>query len=174
MIVTPPINTPIHDIETDYNSPINEETLHKLIYNNNWLLDLRPVGSIVFINTNQFGASTPDSAVYQICDGSEITHPNSPIRSFGLNQRFTPDLRGKYPRGANNWTTNPSGGTWDHNVAHAHSTGGYSTIGNTITANKGNRRRRDQHTHSIGSALTSPLTVETPAYIVYNAYMKIS
>lgn len=174
MIVTPPINTPIHDMETDFQSPINEETLHKMIVNNNWLLDLRPIGSIVFINTNQSGASTPDPSVYQICDGSEITHPLSPIRSIGLSQRFTPDLRGKYPRGANNWTTNPMGGTWDHNVEHNHGTGGPSSIGATITANKGDRSRRDVHTHSIGNALTSPLTIETPAYIVYNAYMKIS
>jgi hypothetical protein len=174
MIITPPINTPIHDIETDYQSSINEETLHKMIVNNNWLLDLRPIGTIVFINTNQPGSSTPDSSVYQICDGSEIVHPLSPIRSIGLHQRFTPDLRGKYPRGANDWTTNPIGGTWDHNVEHAHSTGGYSSLGSTITADKGDRSRRDQHTHSIGNSLSNPVTIETPAYIVYNAYMKIS
>ncbi len=172
-ILTPVVISPIHNSETDYLSSINEETLHKLIANNNWLLDLRPIGSIVFINTNQAGASTPDSNVYQICDGSEITHPNSPIRSIGLNQRFTPDLRDKYPRGANSYVVNPIGGTWDHNVSHAHSTGGPSAIGGTIDT-KGDRRRRDFHTHSISSALASTLVVETPAYIVYNAYMKIS
>ena len=173
MITTPPIYTPIHDIETDYLSPINEETLHKMILNNNWLLDLKPIGSISFFQTNQPGTSSPDPMTYQLCDGSEITHPNSPLRSIGLNQRFTPDLRGKYPRGATNFSSNPTGGTWDHNVNHAHTTGIPSSIGGRMQK-KGDRRRRDVHTHAINAALNNPTVVESPAYITYNAYMKIS
>ena len=174
MIVTPQQYTPVHNEEVAYQSPINEETVKKIVYNNNWLLDLMPLGSIVAIQTNQAGGGTPDANIYQFCDGSEITNSNSPIRSIGLNQRFVPDLRAKFPRAANNATTNPTGGSWDHNLSHAHGTGGPSTVGNTITANKGDRRRRDFHSHDVPEQYEDPTTIETPAYITYNLYMKIS
>jgi hypothetical protein len=123
----------------------------------------------------QIGGGTPDPNVWQFCDGSEITNPNSPIRSIGLNQRFTPDMRRKFPRVANNLTTNPIGGTWDHNLNHNHggSTGGPSAIGGGMDK-KGDRRRRDVHSHSIPAQYNNPTTIEKPAYITYNAYMKIS
>ena len=173
MITTPQQYTPVHNEEVSYKAPINEETFKKIIWNNNWLLDLVPVGSIIVIQTNQAGGGTPDSNVYQFCDGSEINNINSPLRSIGLNQRFVPDLRNKYPRGANSAVLNPSGGTWDHNLAHGHSTGLPSTIGGRVD-NKGDRRRRDLHTHSIPDQYNNPTTIETPAYISYNFYMKIS
>lgn len=173
MIITPQQYTPVHNEEVSYKAPINEETLKKIIFNNNWLLDLVPVGTIVVLQTNQPGGGTPDPNVYQFCDGSEITNLNSPIRSVGLNQRFTPDLRTKYPRAANGLTTNPIGGSWDHNLSHGHSTGLPTAIGGRVD-NKGDRRRRDLHTHSIPGQYANPTTIETPAYISYNFYMKIS
>lgn len=173
MIITPQQFTPTHNEEVAYEAPINEETIKKIILNNNWLLDLVPIGAIVPIQTNQPGGGTPDSNIYQFCDGSEITNINSPIRSIGLNQRFTPDLRAKYPRGAANASSNPTGGTWNHNLAHAHSTGGPSAVGGTMTT-KGDRRRRDVHSHSVPSQYSDPVVIETPAYITYNFYMKIS
>jgi hypothetical protein len=174
MIVTPQQYTPVHNEEVAYQATINEETIKKIIYNNNWLLDLMPLGSIVALQTNQPGGGTPDPNIYQFCDGSEITNSNSPIRSIGLNQRFVPDLRAKFPRAANNLLTNPISGTWEHNLAHGHGTGGPSSIGATITANKGDRRRRDVHNHSVPDQYASPTIIETPAYIAYNFYMKIS
>lgn len=173
MIITPQQFTPTHNEEVNYLSPINEETFKKIILNNNWLLDLVPIGSVVYIETNAAGGGNPDSNVYQFCDGSEITNPNSPIRSTGLNQRFTPDMRGKYPRVAMNSTTNPSGGSWSHNLHHGHGTGGPSAIGGTIKT-KGDRRRRDVHSHSVPEQYEDPTIIETPAYIAYNAYIKIS
>lgn len=173
MIVTPQQFTPVHNEEVKYEAPINEETLKKIVYNNNWLLDLVPVGSIVYLQTNQPGGGTPDPNVYQFCDGSEITNINSPLRSIGLNQRFTPDLRGRFPRGTSSATTNTKGGTWDHNLEHAHTTGLPSSAGGGLDK-KGDRRRRDQHTHVIYEQYDNPTTIETPAYIAYNAYMKIS
>lgn len=97
MITTPQQFTKTHKEEVFYENSINEETIKKIIYNNNWLLDLVPIGSIVYIQTNQIGGGTPDPNVWQFCDGSEIVNPNSPIRSIGLNQRFTPDMRSRFP-----------------------------------------------------------------------------
>jgi len=173
MIITPQQFTPTHNEEVSYEAPINEETLKKIILNNNWLLDLMPIGAIVAIQTNQAGGGAPDGNIYQFCDGSEITNANSPIRSIGLNQRFVPDLRSKFPRAATTTNTNPAGGSWDHNLSHAHSTGTYSAVGNYM-GTKGDRRRRDHHTHSISAQYNDPTTIENPAYITYNFYMKIS
>lgn len=173
MITTPQQFTKTHKEEVFYENSINEETIKKIIYNNNWLLDLVPIGSIVYIQTNQIGGGTPDPNVWQFCDGSEIVNPNSPIRSIGLNQRFTPDMRSRFPRVSNTLNTNGTGGTWNHNLEHAHSTGLPSAIGGTIDK-KGDRRRRDQHSHSISAQYSNPTVIEAPAYITYNAYMKIS
>lgn len=173
MITTPQQFTPTHKEEIFYESPINEETLKKIIFNNNWLLDLNPIGAIVYIQTNQAGGGTPDPSIYQFCDGSEITNPNSPIRSIGLNQRFVPNIRARFPRVSNTLNTNGMGGSWNHNLNHAHSTGGPSAIGGTIDT-KGDRRRRDIHSHSISAQYSNPTTIEKPAYITYNAYMKIA
>ena len=146
MITTPPVYSPVHKEEVDYKNPTTEEAIKKIIANNNFLLDLSPIGTIIFINTNQYGGGQPNFALWQICDGSEITNPNSPIRSIGLNQRFTPNLKDRYLKGANASNLNPTGGSQLHNLAHGHSTGGPSAEGGGMQ-DKGDRRRRETHDH---------------------------
>ena len=174
-IVVPSVFTEFHNEELDLFNSANEEVLRKMVFNNNFLMNLLPVGSIMYIDVNkQGGDGVPDESVWQECNGSEITNPNSPLRSVGIFQRFTPDLRGKYPRGANTLTDNNSGGTHNHNLNHAHggNTGGGGG-GGTGLEDKGDRRHAVFHTHSISSQFNNPTFIEAPAFVYFIAYMKI-
>jgi hypothetical protein len=175
-IITPPIFTPVHQEEFDELQPTTEEVIRKLIRNNNFLLDLAPVGTIIFVNSNQLGGGQPSSSFWQVCDGSEITNPNSPLRSLGLNLRYTPNLKNKYPCGAEFENSNPEYGSHEHQLAHSHSTGGASSQGGGLEE-KGDKRRREPHSHTLRTQYNNqndaPTIVESPAYIYYIAYMKI-
>jgi hypothetical protein len=171
-IVIPPVYTPVHLEETDYKSSITQEVIRKLIHNSNFLQDLAPVGTIIFVNTNQLGGGQPNSAFWQLCDGSEITNPQSPLRSVGLNLRRTPDLKDLYPRGAEFSNTNPTAGSHNHNLSHSHSTGGASADGGGLKK-KGDRRRRNPHSHALAAQYNNPIVIEAPAYLYVVAYMKI-
>ena len=122
-IRVPSIFTEFDSNEVDLHVPGHEELLKKMAMNNNYLLNLMPVGAIIFVNGSQSGVTLPDINYWQLCDGSEITNPNSPIRTIGIFQRFTPNLFEKFPRGSNDTINNNSGGTHTHNLDHTHSTG---------------------------------------------------
>lgn len=173
MIVTPPVYTPVHQEETAHLAPTAEEIIRKLIRNNNFLLDLAPIGTIIFVNINQQGGGQPNSNYWQICDGSEITNPNSPLRSIGLNLRYTPDFKDRYPCGADTTTVNNFGGTHTHMLQHQHTTGGANTDGGGLKK-KGSRNRRNPHGHILPTQYEEDGTlVEAPAYVYLVAYMKI-
>ena len=175
-ITTPPIFTGVHEEEIIQESSelqsFTEETYLKIAQNNNWLIDLRPIGSIAFININQQGGGTPDPNIWQECNGSEITNPNSPLRSIGINQNFVPDMRDTYLRCHSGATGNPQGGSQDHNLAHSHNTGGPSATGGGME-DKGDRRFRVNHNHAVATQYSNPTYFDAPAYIQYIAYMKI-
>ena len=173
MIVTPPVFSPVHEEETTYLRSVAEETIRKIIRNNNFLLDLAPIGRIIFVNPNQLGGGQPSSEFWQICDGTEITNPNSPLRSIGLNLRFTPNMKDLYPCGAIDENLNPQAGSHTHFLSHAHSTGTASADGGGLRK-KGDRNRRNPHTHTLATQYSSDGTIiEAPAYVYYIAYMKI-
>lgn len=174
-VTTPPIFTPVHTEEVSRNGThesVNEETLTKIVQNNNWLHDARPIGSIIFVQVNQNGVEVPDPSMFQICDGSEITHPDSPLRSIGVNTRFTPTFQDRYLRVSPNLSSNPTGGSQDHNLQHDHNTGGPSAAGPGLEK-KGDRRYRVPHTHDIAQQYANPTYLDAPAYIKLIAYMKI-
>jgi len=61
------------------------------------LMDLLiPIGEIVPILVGLAGVPTPDPNVFQECNGSEITNPNSPLRTIGGSQKFTPNMLNRY------------------------------------------------------------------------------
>jgi len=97
-ITIPTIYTPVHLDEVEDEESMTEETSRKMVQNSNYLLGLRPLRSIIWVQVNQNGVPPIDLSAWQIADGSEITNPNSPIRSVGATLRFTPDYRNKYPR----------------------------------------------------------------------------
>jgi hypothetical protein len=70
-----------------------------LLYNNNiWFDALIPLGMVVPIMTNIPGVPAPDSNIWQECNGSEIVNENSPLRSVGASQYYTPNLIDSYVR----------------------------------------------------------------------------
>jgi len=100
-ITVPTIYTPVHQEEIN-TSTATEEAFRKMVQNSNYLLNLRPLKSIVFLEVNQSGVPPIDLSVWQECGGTlserEITNPNSPLRSMGAVENFVPDFRDKYPR----------------------------------------------------------------------------
>lgn len=176
MIETPSQYTGVHEEEIVQNGnelqSFTEETYRKIGLNNNWLIDLRPVGTIAFININQAGGGPPDPNIWQECNGSEITNPNSPLRSIGVNQNFVPDLRDRYLRAAASTFGNTQAGSQEHNLQHNHATGFPSSVGPGME-DKGDRNYRVPHTHSIAVQYNNPTVFNSPAYVHYIAYMKV-
>jgi len=174
-IETPPLYTGIFEEEVIKDNDLqsfSEETYKKLGLNNNWLIDLRPIGSIIFVNINQSGGDVPSSLLFQQCDGTEIVNPNSPLRSIGAFQNFTPNLRDTYLRAASGISGNAQGGSQEHNLTHTHITGIPSSIGGGMQ-DKGDRRFRTTHNHLISEQYANPTVFDSPAYIYMIAYMKI-
>lgn len=172
----PDVFTEFNLNEVDLETPVFEETILKMAANNNLLLELLPVGSIMYLNDNQNGGGTPDPDVWQYCDGSEITNPNSPIRSIGIFQNFVPDLRDKYPRGANDEDNNSTGGSYNHSLAHSHGIGVAGGGGAGLdqeTKGPGDRRHGVPHSHGLQSNFASPTVIESPKFFLFNAYMKV-
>lgn len=175
---TPPIYTAVHQeeilIEDNDLQSLNEETYRKIGQNNNWLIDLRPIGSIIFTNDNQPGGGTPDPRIWKECDGSEIVNPESPLRSIGVNQNTVPNFKKRFLRFSSDSTTNPVGGTNEHNLSHNHSTGGPSSSGGGIEKDDDDdRRRRVSHGHAIATQYSNPTTIDSPDAFYCNAYMKV-
>lgn len=172
----PSIFTEYESNEVELNGPIHEEIVQKLGANNNFLLDLLPIGTIMFFNNNQSQGAFLDTSVWQYCDGSEITNPNSPIRSLGIFQNFVPDFRDKYPRGANDETNNSTGGSFSHNLNHSHPIGVAGGGGGGLDEDdKGfdDQRWGPPHDHGLNTDLASPTVIIAPKYVYLNAYMKV-
>lgn len=175
-IVTPPVYTGVHEEELIQNSSelqsFSEETYLKIAQNNNWLIDLRPIGTISFIEVNIDGGGTPDSSIWQECNGSEITNVNSPLRSIGINNNFVPDLRDRYIRCHSGDTGNPQAGSQIHNFQHDHLSGGPSSVGPGLEE-KGDRNYRIVHGHPIAIQYPVSNFFDSPAFVYTIAYMKV-
>jgi len=83
-----------------------------------------PVGGIYPIMVGIPNVPTPDVDVWQECDGSEITNPNSPLRSLPGQPRYTPNMQDhKYPRITKTLgVVGTFGGTNDADFEHTHTT----------------------------------------------------
>lgn len=93
-----------------------------LIKNNiAYLNKMIPAGQVTPIMTNIPGCPDPDPNIWQLCDGSEITNPNSPLRSReGVISR-TPDMSDHFVRCANGYgESGTKGGTHSANFRHGH------------------------------------------------------
>lgn len=171
-IVIPVIFTDIQDAEVKYKRSVNEETVRKMIQDTNLLGKLAPVGTVRAIQLNQTGVQAPDSTIWQLMDGSEITLPTSPLRTVGLTQRFVPNMISKYPRGAATTSANPTGGAPTVNLGHDH--GGTGSVGGNVVGEEGDEKTaRVPHTHPIGSDLNSSEPLE-PAHQRLAFYLKIT
>lgn len=161
----------IDDNQTDFGDLVSVELFGQLRDNINHLIDAMPVGTIIPILHGLTGVPTPDSNIWQECDGSAITHPLSPIRNT-----IAPDYKteGRYMR----MYTNPGeignlSGSNTKNLSHNH--GGQTGINGAIPQNADTDDdfwTAKDHTHSISSALGvfnfEPLHCRIKHYIKIN------
>lgn len=110
-IVTPDSPDKLDDNQLDFASSLAEATFKQIGRDINFLIDSMPIGSIVAVAVNLPGMTAPNSSIWQKCDGSEITHPDSPLRSQGASIRFTPTLTdNRYLKGTDTGGQNTYGG----------------------------------------------------------------
>lgn len=117
------IFTPIENAEVLFGRTVSEETIRKFIENSNMLAELAKIGSIVAINTAIPGVPSPNAQILQPANGSEILNGDSPLRSDLITQRYTPNLDGKFLRGAPDTVSNPTGGSTTVDLQHEHTVG---------------------------------------------------
>lgn len=171
-VTIPLVFTPTIDEEYVYNRPVHEDSLRKMAQNINLLGEMAKIGSIRQIQLNQIGVPAPDPTIWQLCDGEEITSPTSPLRTMGMVQRFTPDLRGRFVRGATNAISNSFGGSDAAATSHAHG-GSTGNVGGTIKGEEGDEKAaRKDHNHNIESNLND--SPNNPTHQILAFYLKIN
>jgi len=135
-----------------------------------------PIGMISPILTNITGVPTPDPNIWQVCDGSEITNINSPLRSVGGSSRFTPDLTDRFVRFVTNLGT--VGQNFGANTTNAfvHNHTGFTAdfLAPQLADTELNEdfNTLAAHRHSIGTDLPGPHNLE-PAFHTLKWYIKI-
>jgi hypothetical protein len=141
-----------------------------ILKNNVDLLSLIvPIGEVVPIMVGIPGVPTPDSNIWQLCDGSEITNENSPLRSIGAEIRYAPDLRDnfiKVPQSFGN--CGEVGGlsyTYIFRHNHAGVTGYYNSPTDVDPANDA-RQCSASHNHTIDYSFDYAMDVRPPFYVV--------
>lgn len=170
-VTIPVVFTPIPDAEVKSKRSVTEETIRKMIQNVNMLGKLALIGSVRAIQLNQAGVQAPDSTIWQLMNGTEITNPNSPLRSVGLTLRFTPNMTSRYVRGASTDSANSSGGAATVNLSHFHDTG---AIGGETNGEEGEEKTaRLVHTHPISADLSAAEPLEL-AHQRLAFYLKIT
>ena len=163
---------PIDNSYTEYGL-INSSELFALLANNlNYLIDSMPIGSIVPVMYGMTGVPAPDPAIWQLCDGSAITNPASPLRGYS-----TPDYvtAGRYIKGyITVGEIGNFGGSNEMDAEHNHggATGGDVGANGADTDND-KYTNIPGHTHTIAQALSVFINVE-PARLLVNHYIKIT
>lgn len=172
-IVKPVIFTPVEDAECVRNRPVSEEVVRKLIQNSNMLAALAVIGSLRTIALNQAGVVAPNTDQWQLSDGSQIVHPQSPITSITPTNRFTPDFTGKYIRGAFSTTVNNVGGAPSVNLSHFHGVGSVCVGLSGEEGDEQNAYGNGCHSHSIFNDL-DPAEILELAHQQIAVYLKIN
>ncbi len=169
-IQTPNFGTKLNDLQLDFGSALAEATFKTMGQDINYLIDSVPVGAIVAFAVNLTGVSIPNANLYQLCDGSEIVHPDSPLRTIGLSVKFTPDLRNRFLYGSDAAGQNAFGGSAttpvDFGDPGSGSTGGLdpNSGGDPVTAGPWS----NPHDHNFG-------TIDNiPPYYTVAYYLKIN
>lgn len=165
---------PIDSDEAEVGSIVSNDAIFaKLAENLNYFIDSNQVGSVIWTLEGITGMPTPNPKIWQACDGSMITEPNSPLLG-----QLTPPLAnvggpgtGPYIKAVNTGI-GLFGGSNSMSLQHNHG-GTVGPIGSGLD-------QADQdddlpiaaaHTHTIPSDLTT-YNVE-PVHIHLKAYIKI-
>lgn len=123
-ITKPTMFTSIEDAEVSFNRPVTDEVVRKIIQNVNMLNELAKIGQLIAVAVNQPGVEIPSPDQFQQCDGADIVHPNSPLQSVGGYHRITPNMKRRFPRGAQSEESNPGTAVdLTNDMRHTHTTG---------------------------------------------------
>jgi hypothetical protein len=158
------------DLEKDFGTSIAQALGNKDKDNINALNKSYPVGVLLYmINSQDNLPTTPDLNFWQLCDGSVVSNPNSPLDGQTL-----PDFRNKFIRHTRASETDLTQGGQDTvNLAHNH--GGQTGITNDRNDfqldNGGEMMEGEDHSHSISTSLGVTSTV--PAHLEMQIYVRI-
>ena len=128
-----------------------------------------PLGEIVPILVGIPNVPIPDANVWQECNGSEILNPNSPLRSMGALNNYTPDLRERFIKVPQLFGESGILGGLNNNYIfrhnHAGVTGGAATPEKARSGSDAAMAARD-HTHTIDYSFDYAVNVEPPFFTV--------
>lgn len=155
--------------DLQYGDVISFEVASLLKSNIDSLSLVVPVGEVIPIMVGIPGVPTPDPNIWQECNGSEIINENSPLRTIGDQQRFTPDMRDRYVKVPQIFgQSGQAGGLNDsyifrHN--HAGRTGGFVAPQDGDPSGS-QFRTKTVHDHTIDYSFDFPMNVEPPFFTV--------
>lgn len=155
------------DSVQDFGDIISHDLATLLKDNNDFLLACSPVGTIAPILFGFPGVPLPDSNVWQECNGSEITNPNSPLRSQNV-KNFTPNMIDRYMKVPSIFGQSGQTGGVNATLQFKHNHGGRTnTVGVGGAVKSGfNTRTARPHSHAINDSFANPVNVEPPFYTV--------
>jgi hypothetical protein len=161
---------------SDFGDVISVELAEAMRKNLDFLRAVCAIGEVAPIMVNIPGVPLPNPNYFQECNGSEITNENSPLRSLGLTQYFTPDMRDRYIYitkigGQNAGTQGGANTTYDFKHNHGGYTGSVGTNHSSRHSNE-SREAAFTHNHTIAFSHADPINMEPPFYTV-KFYMRI-
>lgn len=168
--------SPIDTDLADFGDILSQELATAIRSNIDALYGHFPIGEIAAIVGGIPGLNPPNPDIWQVCNGSEITNPASPLKSVPGQQRFTPNLTDRFIRfpAANISEVNTTGGINERNFEHDHQ--GFTEYSispeGADRTTDGLQNTSQQHRHKISPALTQNFNLEPP-YFVLKFYMKI-
>lgn len=161
---------------SDFGDVVSVELATAMRKNLEFLRAVCAIGEVAPIMVNIPGVPLPNPNYFQECDGSEIINENSPLRSLGVTQHFTPDMRDRYifvtKVGSQNAGT-PGGSNTTYAFKHNH--GGYTGSVASAEGSRGSNESREaawSHNHSIAYDFPNAINMEPPFYTV-KFYMRI-
>lgn len=162
------------DLQSNFGDLVSYELTELLKLNIDFMQAFCPVGGVAAIMVGIPGVPLPNPEFWQECDGSEITNPNSPLRTQGPIINTTPNLIEKYIRMPISFGQAGVSGGFNSTSLFRHNHGG-----RTGDADPGNDiddgssiQDAVSHTHTIDYAFPNPVNVEPPYYTV-KFYMRI-
>lgn len=172
MIVIPQLNPSLlKTFESDFGTSIAQVLWRKIVDHVNWLNAALPVGTVEYFHGGQLYANgdpiAPPNSCWQLCDGSVVSNPNSP-----LNGQTLPDMRGRFLKGGT--TPGTTGGSDTMNLAHSHGGATAATFdGEDSFDSAGGSAQGGPsfHNHSISTALGT--VSRLPPYAELQPYMRI-
>jgi hypothetical protein len=169
-IQTPTIAQKLDTISLDYGSALAESTYKQMGQQVNRLIDCVPIGTIMMFAINQPGVSAPNPNLWQLANGAEITNPDSPLRTIGINVRYTPNLVDRFIYGSTTGGAGAYGGEATTDVNFGDPGSATSSVPDPVVSSGSNivGPYSPPHNHNFGTRSN------IPPYYTAAFYLKIN